>query len=215
MIYIYSLCERVIDVWLIKQGVTGFFIIFNTNTQLLLIGRLIFQSCWSRFFCRSFFRLFVIRLSFVCLSFIYRLQNFLIKSIILFIPQYPELDDVKIPCSATGSCAYFTHSSTKHVEQKKHDERDGEVCPWWIDDSRIGRLRDVRGVSGLSFQSVAGANRFADVETPDSTLIYQSHAEQQDQNGISKADAVDILINDSHIFDTDLICIIKHRVLDC
>jgi len=133
--------------------------------------------------------------------------------------EYPQLDDVKIPCSATGSCTYFTHSSTKHVEQKKHDERDGEVCPWWIDDSRIaavGRLRDVRGVSGLSFQSVSCRKsirwwRF-DVETPDATLIYQSHADQQDQNGITKADAVDTLINDSHIFNTDLICMIE--VLD-
>jgi len=30
-IYIY----RVHDVWLIKQGITGFFIIFNTNTALI------------------------------------------------------------------------------------------------------------------------------------------------------------------------------------
>jgi len=36
-IYIYSLCERVLDVWLIKQGVTGFFIIFNTNTTLIFV----------------------------------------------------------------------------------------------------------------------------------------------------------------------------------
>jgi len=35
MIYIYSLCQRILDVWLIKQGVTGFFIIFNTNTTLI------------------------------------------------------------------------------------------------------------------------------------------------------------------------------------
>jgi hypothetical protein len=41
MIYIYSLSERVLDVWLIKQEVnkevktTGFFIIFNTNTTLI------------------------------------------------------------------------------------------------------------------------------------------------------------------------------------
>jgi len=35
MIYIYSLCQRILDIWLIKQGVTGFFIIFNTNTTLI------------------------------------------------------------------------------------------------------------------------------------------------------------------------------------
>jgi len=35
MIYIYSLYERVLDIWLIKQKITGFFIIFNTNTTFI------------------------------------------------------------------------------------------------------------------------------------------------------------------------------------
>jgi hypothetical protein len=71
---------------LIKQGVTGFFIIFNTNTTLIDrpidLSVLLVQMPLP-------FVLSSVRhspSSFACLSFIYRLQNFLIKSIILFIP---------------------------------------------------------------------------------------------------------------------------------
>jgi hypothetical protein len=97
MIYIHSLCQRVLDVWLIKQGVTGFFIIFNTNTTLIDdrpidLSVLLVQILLS--FVLSFVRHSPVFC--VCLSFIYRLQNFLIKSIILFIPH--KLQDSKEFC---------------------------------------------------------------------------------------------------------------------
>jgi len=88
-IYIYSLRQRVLDVWLMKRP-TGFFVIFDTNTTL--INRPIDLSVLLVRILLSFVLSFVrhspfIRHSFVCLSFIYRLQNFLITSIILFVPR--------------------------------------------------------------------------------------------------------------------------------
>jgi len=67
-IYIYSLCQRVLDVWLMKRP-TGCFVIFNTNTTL--IDRPIDLSVLLVHILLSFVLSFVRHSPVFCMSFVY------------------------------------------------------------------------------------------------------------------------------------------------
>lgn len=46
------------------------------------------------------------------------------------------LEHNKVKMSYKGA-ARISHIGRWNTWKKKYDERDGEVCPWWIDDSRV------------------------------------------------------------------------------
>jgi hypothetical protein len=135
---------------LIKQEVTGFLILFNTDTTLIDRPIDLLASPHETLLPLVHSQ-FVIRLSFVCLSFIYRLQSFLINTVnnsiyttvvyILRLAKVTTKCPIKSPAQVTSLFSGPARSSV--LVRLIQDRRSGSTIALIIrDDRRLSRRNE-------------------------------------------------------------------------